>query len=145
MTDVLCVHPANTTIYEPKFFYDANEGNWIVLTYGYCTEDFGETVITREIGSRESWGVDFLTEKSIYDCGSLVTRQWATISNEDGTVRKETTNSSGSTEAGGIWYEMQDYVSRDGYVGYRWFGATTYGPGFEQMDADVVAFYNHTN
>ena len=145
MTDVLCVHPANTTIYEPKFFYDANEGNWIVLTYGYCTEDFGDTFIEREVGRRESWGVDFLTEKSIYDCGSLVTRQWATISNEDGTVRKETTNSSGSTEAGGIWYEMQDYVSKDGYVGYRWFGATTYGPGFEQMDADVVAFYNHTN
>ena len=142
--DVLSIHPLNTTIYEPKFFYDANENNWIVLTYGYCTEDYSDVLITGDVGTRESWGVDFVGEKSIYECGSLIAGQWATLSNEDGTIRKETTNSSGSTESGGFWYEMQDYTYRGGYVGYRWFGATTFGPGFEQMDADVVAFYNHT-
>ena len=150
-TDIMCGQAIDTEIFDLAFFYDAVEDAWIVICGGYCKEDFSDAFKTGDVGTRDNWGIEFVNTEGIYAVDSHVMDMYASLANEDGNIRKETTNSSSVSETGGRGFELQDYTCRENafsdveYVGYRWYAAVTYAAGFEKLSGDVVAYYNHTN
>lgn len=131
-------------ILEPKLFYDAKYGDWIILCGGYNKDtSWQEQILTDDIGNREEFGIRFSNIRGSYD--SYVREVRAYISDEEKHQQIETCNRLDGDGANGIGFELQDYIYMDGletnYVGYRWYGSCTYASGFENYDAEVTVYY----
>lgn len=139
----------DTKILEPKLYYNAENGEWIITCGGYYTgDDYKKQLLPGDVGGREHFGFK-ITEK-IGEYTSYVTDSYANIQDSTGNKREETTNRSSGVGSEGVDYELQDYTYLDSslqlqYVGARWYCANSYAPGFENISGELSVFYNHKN
>ena len=141
-----------TKVMYPQLFYNANDGTWIVTCGGYCDgngDGLTKQILPGNVGDVEIFGVRFTETTGNYD--SLVLRAVANITDQGETERVETQNRSDGDSEKGFTFELQDYIyddslfdGKENYVGYRWYGACTYGPGFENYGGNITAVYQHT-
>ena len=139
----------DTKILEPKFYYNAESGEWIITCGGYYTgDDYKKQLLPGDVGAREHFG--FKLSNIIGEYTSCITDSYAVIQDAIGNKREETTNRSSGVGSESVDYELQDYTYLDSslqlqYVGARWYCANSYAPGFENISSELTVFYNHTN
>ncbi|MBQ8802448.1 MAG: hypothetical protein IJZ53_02275 [Tyzzerella sp.] len=143
------IYVSGVEMMEPMIFYNANDETWIVVCAGYCNdESWKEQTIAGDVGTRDSWGIKFENTNEKYE--TYVTNIRGFIADENGVEKSETENLSVKWNEG-FGFELQDYTYRKTplvgklqYVGYKWYGACTYAPGFEELSGDMIVYYNHT-
>lgn len=127
------IHKWDIKVLRPMIFYNANDNSWFVVCGGYNRDNnWKEQLIPGDVGDREEFGIIYSNAGGTYD--SYVKDVTAFIADEKNYQKVETQNRSNGDGMNGFAFEMQ-------YVGDRWFAACNYGEGFENLDAEVIAYY----
>ena len=141
------VQNEDVEVLRPLILYNANDGSWMVACGGYYLgSDWENSLLAGEVGNREQFGISYSNINGTYDTYVLDAR--ANLRDEVNEEFTETNHRSNGDGSQGFTFELQDYTYMAGlekeYVGYRWYGSCIYAAGFENYDAEIIAFYQHT-
>ncbi|SHN72483.1 hypothetical protein [Desulfitobacterium chlororespirans] len=132
----------------PSVFYESWENTWTVTCGGnWRNDNWDEAILLGNIGGYDGFGVGYTNTTKPYQ--SSVVRSWGYIANKDSSVSVATSNRSDGDGSKGFGFRLQDYTRYNndgtlGYVGYQWYGSSTYDSWFGTYSGLATGYYIHT-
>ena len=131
----------------PVIFYESWEKTWTVTCGGNWTSTNWNQLLPGNVGGSDAFGVGYTNTKPQYH--SSVVRSYAYIS-DGGDKLVSTNNRSDGDGSKGFGFKLQDYIylanaaTTNKYVGYKWYGSSTYDANFSSYSGVATAYYIHT-
>lgn len=139
----------DVTLTTPTVFYESWENTWTVTCGGnWRNSNWNEQLFLGNVGGSDAFGVGFTNTTKPYK--SYVIRSSAYITNQSNTKSSSTTNRSDGDGSKGFGFRLQDSIisinagSSYDYIGYRWYGSSTYDFWFGNYSGVATGYYIHT-
>lgn len=138
----------DVTLTRPTIFYESWENTWTVTCGGnWKNDNWDEQILLGNIGGYDGFGVGYTNTTKPYQ--SSVIRSSGYIANEDFSASVSTSNRSDGDGSKGFGFRLQDYTRYNndatlGYVGYQWYGSSTYDSWFGSYSGIATGYYIHT-